>query len=268
MSASIQRRIPNLLDLLLFLALTISLLCAVEFVTVMGSSHPFQHTLLSEKIQLLVTAAVYLLTLAAAGVLFPALWGRTFRDGICWNGAGAKPLLAVFGLLLGLAAEAVSSHLPTPHEMPIDNVFRTPGILWFMAVFGTMLAPLFEEIVFRGLLLPAIANAVDWLRLPHAKTQASELAHAQWRVSQGNSTSALVLSCLLTSVCFAGIHAPQLGYNWAPVTLLVCVSIVLCIVRIRTQSVAASTLVHAFYNLAAFVLIFISTGGFRHMDTP
>ncbi len=268
MSEIPSRRIPNLLHLLLLLALTITLTFAVEFAAIVLLHLPFRHAVVDEKLQLVLTAIVYVLTLGAAGVLFPALWSRTFRDGIRWNVAGAKPLLAVFGLLLGFAAELISSHLPTPHQMPIEDVFRTPGIIWFMVVFGTVLAPLFEEIVFRGFLLPGLAYAIDWLRLPHARTEENEWGHAAWRQSDDVSTLALVVSSLLTSLLFAAIHAPQLGFNWGPVALLVCVSLVLCVVRLRTTSVAASTLVHGFYNLAAFVLIFVATSGFRHMDAP
>ncbi len=261
-----SRRIPNLLHVLLFLGLTVTLTFAVEFVTFVLARQPVQQTVLNQKLQLIVNGLVYVITLAASGVLFPALWKMSFRDGIRWNGAGARPLWAVLGLLLGLGAEIVVSHLPTPHAMPIDAFARTPGILWFLAIFGTVLAPLFEEVVFRGLLLPALANAWDWLRLPSAKTYESEIAHEQWRQADTQSTAALVVSASLTSIAFAGIHAPQLGYNWAPIALLFCVSLLLCAVRIRTGSVAASTLVHSFYNLADFALIFVASGGFRHLD--
>lgn len=262
-----SRRVPNLLHFLLFLALTIALLFAAEVVMVLVFKQG-AHALADQKLQLGVTAFVYLLTLAAAGVLFPTFFGESFRAGIRWNGSAARPVLGLFGLALGFAAEAVDRYLPTPHDMPIEDVFRTPGIIWLLAVFGTVLAPLFEEVVFRGLLLPALAHAVDWLRLPSGRGEYGRFAHEQWRQSNVMSKGALVVSSLLTSLLFAAIHAPQLGYNWAPVGLLVCVSLVLCGVRIWTRSVAASTLVHGCYNLAAFVLIFVSTSGFRHMDVP
>jgi membrane protease YdiL (CAAX protease family) len=44
------------------------------------------------------------------------------------------------------------------------------------------------------------------------------------------------------------------------------VSLVLCAVRIRTGSVAASAFVHSCYNLSVFVSLFVATGGFRHLD--
>jgi len=37
-------------------------------------------------------------------------------------------------------------------------------------------------------------------------------------------------------------------------------------VRIRTGSVAASTVVHGCYNLSVFFTLFMATGGFRHLD--
>ena len=261
------RRLPNLLHFFGFLALLLAILFAAELVLIFVFRRPVS-VLSDERLQLIVTAAVYMLTLVAAGLLFPAFWHQSFRSGIRWNGKSASPWLGLFGLLLGFAAEATDRFLPTPHDMPIEDVFKTPGIIWLLAFFGTLLAPLFEEVVFRGLLLPAVAHAIDWLRLPSAHTEASQLAHAEWHRSDRLSTGALIGSSLLTSLLFAGIHAPQLGYNWAPVALLVCVSCVLCAVRIRTNSVAASTLVHGCYNLAAFLLIFVATSGFRHMDAP
>jgi membrane protease YdiL (CAAX protease family) len=44
------------------------------------------------------------------------------------------------------------------------------------------------------------------------------------------------------------------------------VSLVLTTIRVRSKSVACSTVVHASYNLSVFITIFIATGGFRHLD--
>ena len=48
--------------------------------------------------------------------------------------------------------------------------------------------------------------------------------------------------------------------------VLFTVSLVLTWVRIRTQSVACSTLVHASYNSLVFLLALIQTGGYRHLE--
>ena len=65
---------------------------------------------------------------------------------------------------------------------------------------------------------------------------------------------------------FAAMHADQQGYALGPFLLLVAISLVLCAVRLRTRSVAASVLVHASYNFLLFSLMLLGTGGFRHLD--
>ena len=48
--------------------------------------------------------------------------------------------------------------------------------------------------------------------------------------------------------------------------VLFCVSLVLCLVRLLTQSLAASTFIHATYNGTIFTILFFGTGAFRHLD--
>ena len=260
-------RIPNLGHTLLFLVfLFLALILAEGSVLAVALPHPLtravlNQALLNQRLQLTANALTYAFTLAAAWVILPLLWQRSLLAGIRWNAAAARPRLIALGLGLGFASQAVSSLLPTPKEMPIDKLFHDPALIWFLAIFGTCVAPLFEEIFFRGFLLPALTIAVDYLRLPKDFD-----ALDRWRHSGYFSTLALCLSSILTSVLFALIHAPQLGRNWAPVALLACVSLVLCGIRIRTRSVAASTLVHATYNLSVFLTLAIATGGFRHLD--
>jgi membrane protease YdiL (CAAX protease family) len=254
-------RIPNLFHLLLFLALTFFALIFCESLLVALNPHDIAATLQDQHLQLFASIATYVLALGAATFLFPLLWHRDFATGISWNPTAARPRLILLGLSLGALSQAVSTLLPIPKELPIEKVFQTPGIIWLLAFFGTIVAPLFEEIVFRGFLLPALAIAVDYLRLPKSLE-----ALEAWRTSEALSLPALITSSIITSLCFAAIHAPQLGFSWPAVALLASVSLVLCYVRIRTKSVAASTLVHACYNLSVFLTLFVSTGGFRHMD--
>jgi hypothetical protein len=124
------------------------------------------------------------------------------------------------------------------------------------------MAPVFEELAFRGFLLPSTASAWDWLR-----GQRREL-------DEGTSTDrdprwsivALLASCTVTSIAFALVHADQLAHAWAPLSVLFAVSLVLCAVRLWTQSLAASTFIHATYNGTIFTILFFATGGFRHLD--
>jgi hypothetical protein len=76
----------------------------------------------------------------------------------------------------------------------------------------------------------------------------------------------MVVASGVTSIAFAALHVDQQGHSLGPFLLLIVVSAILCAVRLKTRSLAASTLVHATYNFLIFVLTLAATGGFRHFD--
>ena len=92
--------------------------------------------------------------------------------------------------VLALVVEGLSRFLPIPKSLPMDNFFHDATSAYMMAAFGMTLAPLLEELFFRGLLYPAAA--------------------ARLRVTGRR--------VLLTALAFAAIHGAQLGYAWAPVS--------------------------------------------------
>jgi hypothetical protein len=130
-----------------------------------------------------------------------------------------------------------------------------------MTGFGVLLAPVTEEIAFRGFLLPALAIGYDWLAL-----ERTPAGLQKWQSSSMHSRAALVFAAIFSSIPFALLHVGQLQHAWGAVGILYGVSLVLSFVRIRMNSVAASTLVHATYNLTVFVVLFIATDGYRHME--
>lgn len=132
-----------------------------------------------------------------------------------------------------------------------------------MFAFGVTLAPFCEEIFFRGFLLPSLATAYDWCgeRFKHLPPRPlDENAHPQW------SLAAMIAASILTSIPFALMHANQQGHSLGPLVAVYAVSLILCAVRLKTRSLAASTIVHACYNFMIFSAMLISTGGFRHLD--
>ena len=81
-----------------------------------------------------------------------------------------------------------------------------------------------------------------------------------------HSGASLIFASIFSSIPFALMHAGQLQHALGALGILYCVSLVLSFVRIRTRSVAASTMMHATYNLTVFVVLFIGTDGYRHME--
>ena len=210
-------------------------------------------------------AMLYLTTFAGCLIVFPLFWHKSFFAGIAWNGATA---LRFWGRLIGAAFVCFLLALfnpwliPGPTDAPIDKIFRVPGAAWLLFGFGVTFAPFFEEITFRGFLLPAICTAYDWIGEKMQHTPSPPLGfdgQPQW------SMRAMVVGSILTSLPFALMHGEQTGYSIGPFLLLVGVSLVLCWAR-SARSLAASVLVHASYNFMLFFLMLLGTGGFRHLD--
>lgn len=262
-------RIPHLGHALLFLAIAAVLLLITQLL-LLGFTHPpviggkAAAGAISPKFLVGSEAFSYLVTLAVSWFIFPLLWKRPFAVGIQANLDAARRnalRLIPMGLILSFAVQAMSSLSTLPKHIPIDDFFRTQSDVWLVTAFGILLAPLFEEILFRGFLLPAFAIAYDWLSLPRTPA-----AREQWHSNNLLTRPALVFSAVLTSICFAALHAEQIGFAWPVLILLFCVSLVLCYVRLRLRSVMASTLIHASYNSTIFLTAFILTGGYRHLD--
>jgi membrane protease YdiL (CAAX protease family) len=215
-------------------------------------------------------AAGYLIAGAVLWAIFTHLWQQPFAQALHWNFSFVRrrwlPLLAG-GVVLSLAVQFLSNFLPIPKTLPIDDFFRTPADVWMVALFGTLLAPVCEELAFRGFLLPSLASAWDWLRGLKRPAEVSLVtSDRDVQYDPRWSIAALLLSCTVTSIGFALVHADQLAHAWAPLAVLFGVSLVLCGVRLWTHSLAASTLIHATYNGTIFTILFIGTGGFRHLD--
>jgi membrane protease YdiL (CAAX protease family) len=262
-------RIPHLGHAALFLAITGVFLLLTQLV-LLGLIHPAiiggkaAAGSVSPKLLVGSEALAYIGTLIISWFTFPFLWRRSFADGIQANPSAARRnalRLIPMGLVLSLTVQAISSLATMPKDIPMDDFFRTASDVWLVTAFGTLLAPLFEEILFRGFLLPAFAIAYDWLSLPRTPA-----ALETWHSNNKLTRPALIFSAVLTSILFAALHGQQTAFAWPVLILLFCVSLVLSYVRLRLRSVMASTLIHVSYNATIFLFAFIATGGFRHLD--
>lgn len=146
------------------------------------------------------------------------------------------PLLAA-GAGLALAIQFLSGYLPIPKQLPMDEYFKERTAAFIMLGFGVFIAPLVEELFFRGLLYPAL-----------------------------NKLAGTAVSIAVTSALFALLHGSQLAFSWAPLLSLFLVGLALTLVRARYRSVTASTLVHMAYNGTLFTFLLVATGGFKHME--
>jgi uncharacterized protein len=267
-----QERIPHLGHLgLLFVLGLIGLGISVFLANLALNHHLFGVTTLQQAAgeihyTLGTEALLYLLTFAGCLIVYPFIWHKGFFAGLQWRGDRAAERA---GYLIGAAVVCFilamfdGALLPGPPDAPIDRIFRMPGAAWALFAFGVTLAPFFEELGFRGFLLPALATAYDWIMEKSGRQLQPDLdanGHPQW------SLPAMIVASVLTSILFAFLHADQTGYSIGPFLLLVVVSLVLCAARLRLRSLAASVLIHSTYNFLLFSFMLIGTGGFKHLD--
>lgn len=185
--------------------------------------------------------AAYLMIVGFMAFLVWIRHNQSLGQAIHWNMPAEKlALLAlVGGGLMGLCSEFASSFLQrwTPKSLPIEEFFKSPGSGYLLAAFGVLVAPLVEELFFRGFLYPAVER---------------------W--------TGPTASIIITAAAFAAMHGTQLAYAWAPLMVLFSVGLILTIIRARSGSVATCVIVHMGYNLTLFLMLFFLTGGFHHME--
>jgi len=231
-------------DVLRLIFLTIvALFVGVFAVLLLARWWVYPHTALGEiaRVPLVVVAGqslAYLLILAYMYVLVTRERRRPdFLAAIHWNLPSNIAVYVVAGFALSLALQVLAHFLPIPKELPIDSFFRTPAEAWALSILSITLAPLMEELFFRGFLYPVLARRLG-----------------------------LPIAVFVTALCFALLHVAQLGRAWGPVLVIFLVGIVLTIVRAKTNSVAAGVLIHMAYNGTITVAMFAATDGFRHLE--
>lgn len=140
--------------------------------------------------------------------------------------------LAATGLLL-VAYEVVSSWAERP-SIPdfMLELYTTAGSAWLLGAAVVLAAPLAEELLFRGFLLPGLAGSVPGRR--------GEL-----------------VAVLVTAAGWAAIHAQ---YDVFDVTAVMLLGLLFGTARVHTRSLWLPLLLHAAVNLVAMVQLVSSLG--------
>jgi CAAX protease family protein len=146
-------------------------------------------------------------------------------------------LFYLSGFVLAFTVEGLAHFLPIPKSLPMDKFFNDATSAYLMAFFGILVAPVLEELFFRGMLYPTLRRAMG-----------------------------VVPGLILTAAAFAAIHGAQLGYAWAPIMSIFVVGLALTVVRQFTDSVAAGVLMHSGYNSTLFALLWFGSEHFHHLE--
>ena len=191
------------------------------------------------RVMLLAQFLSYLVVLLFMRELVVRHYHRPFAEAVRWRWPREYQWLAYLlgGMGLAVAVQLISALLPIPKTLPIDRYFQNRSAAYIMSLFGISMAPLVEELFFRGFLYPVLARRLG-----------------------------IEFGVVLTAAGFALVHASQLAHAWAPLLVLFLVGLVFTIVRVVSSSVAPGFLMHVGYNFMLFAMLYIATDHFRHME--
>ncbi len=129
------------------------------------------------------------------------------------------------GVLLAFLVSALAALLHTPQvPSPVESLMGSPALLTLFAIMAVTVAPLFEELLFRGFIQPLLSR-----------------------------TFGVIAGILITALVFGALHAPEYSFAWQYALAVSIVGAALGWVRSASNSIIPSTVMHGSYN-AVFVI--------------
>jgi membrane protease YdiL (CAAX protease family) len=183
-----------------------------------------------KQIYVLMPAQVllYAFLLGTLALIFRRYYGRPFWHSLRWVTATlSPPFVAACGVVVAFGVMVSSVLMRTPDiDSPMKALLSDPVSVLFIAVIGTTLAPLCEEIVFRGFLQPLLVRSFG-----------------------------AAPGILLAAAAFGLMHLQEYGYSWRHALLIAAAGASFGWMRQRTGSTKAAALMHAAYNGVFFLLL-------------
>jgi len=175
---------------------------------------------------LVFQAFMYVFLVGALYLVIALRYGEPFLPSLgCTFPIPHAFLVLAAGPVLTIALSALGVLLRAPLDSSqIEVLIKSRASLAAIILFGVILAPIFEEMLFRGFLLPLLVRSLGpWLGI------------------------------LLTAVPFALLHGAQNHWAWQPVLLIGIAGIAFGLVRHKTGSTTAAFLMHSAYNATGFL---------------
>jgi membrane protease YdiL (CAAX protease family) len=107
--------------------------------------------------------------------------------------------------------------------MPIEELLKDRTSVIFVGLIAVTLAPVCEELIFRGFLQPLLSRSLG-----------------------------PALGILIAASPFALLHGPEYGWSWRHVALIGLAGVGFGWARYKTGSTAAAAAMHSTYNLTIF----------------
>ncbi|WP_367109305.1 lysostaphin resistance A-like protein [uncultured Psychrobacter sp.] len=138
-----------------------------------------------------------------------------------------KVFVGMFGLLLlfMVGSQALTYWLAKSPSLFVDPLYDSVSSVWLLVLAMVIVAPIYEELVFRGILWSAIAE--------------------QFSSSSALGKSGAIIASLVTSLIFATIH---LQYGLYEISTIVILALIFCYARVKSGSLLLPIVLHIINN--------------------
>ena len=179
----------------------------------------------------------------AAGVLamyavIVMRYGRSFAGAMRWAATNAALRNgAVAGIGTAIGTSLLGALVGTGHmkDLPMKDVLSTKAMVAIVGLLAVTLGPLWEELTFRGFLLPLFAKSMG-----------------------------TPVAIFTTAVLFALLHGQEYGWGWRELLPIAFAGACFGVARAVSGSTSVAVTMHAIYNLTIFSA-FIAQGGLNNL---
>ena len=229
--------------LLVFIPIVAALPYIVYKVSAAGSAALDPQNLASDKWLIFYSVVgilpTHLITLAFAWFLVTEGGRRSFWKAVGWEWPGSRKRVILVSVLVALALYAVAwgvTSIYGGNKTDLDRLIESSMYTRVAtALVAVATAPLIEELIYRGVLYPAVEKITG-----------------------------SVVAIILVSLLFAGIHVVQYRDNIAVILVITVLSFTLTIARAVTGKLLPAFIIHLVFNGIQSVLIVLS--GFIDKD--
>jgi CAAX protease family protein len=169
---------------------------------------------------------LYIFVYLCFWVTFKTRYDRPVFSSLGWRPSTFSPIWAVIcGVALAILLSLVGSLIQTPKvKSPLDDLTATPGMLALFGLMAVTVAPLFEEMFFRGFVQPLLSRSLG-----------------------------MVAGIGITAAIFGALHAPEYAYAWQYAVCIALAGAAFGWVRAHTNSIIPGTIMHGAFNLASVI---------------
>jgi len=171
-------------------------------------------------LQIIGIIPAHILTILIAWIVVTKMRTFSFRQTLGWK-SGGMAWWHYVAILLGFFALAaiVGNYFPEQDNDLIRMLRSSRTAVYVVAFMATFTAPLVEEVVYRGILYSAFQRAFG---IPFA--------------------------VIIVTLLFALVHVPQYYPSFSTIFLLTLLSLILTLIRVRTNNLLPCVILHTIFN--------------------